>query len=345
MMHIFHLAPLPLPEEITLKEMEKNHPTARTRRRATVVLMSSRGFSQTEIAKALGVSWPFVHRTLTLYQEKGFASLIERHPGAIPSLSSEQIEQLILWLELGPKHYHYNFQQWTTLSLQWRIQIVFQVKLTRERIRQLLHQFWFRWKRPTSTYARVDEEARAACKQEIDRLFQQARDGEIILLLQDEAIVSLMTTIKDGWSKVGCQLKIPSSGKHDLCCVFAVVNPLTGKTHYRIFDRINQRNMKRFISHLLRFYANSPLPVWMVLDNHKAHKGDIPKLLEKAGIHPYYLAPYSGDLNGIERLWKWMRERNLHNTFFNSLTEVKQAIWKFFCYIAGVKEQVISRVA
>ena len=70
MMRIFHLAPLPLPQETTLKEMEKNHPTARTRRRATIVLMSSRGFSQSDIAQALGVSWPFVHRSLTLYISK-----------------------------------------------------------------------------------------------------------------------------------------------------------------------------------------------------------------------------------------------------------------------------------
>jgi transposase len=76
-----------------------------------------------------------------------------------------------------------------------------------------------------------------------------------------------------------------------------------------------------------------------------AHKGEIPHLLLEAGIHPYYLAPYSGDLNGIERLWKWLRERNLHSTFFQNLPELKETIWKFFCYIAGVKEQVISRVA
>lgn len=127
--------------------------------------------------------------------------------------------------------------------------------------------------------------------------------------------------------------------------MFAVVNPLTGDVHDRIFDRINRTNMKRFIRHLKRFYQNCQRPVWMILDNQTAHKGEIPDGLEAAGIHPFYLTPYSGDLNGIEDLWKWLRERNLHNTFFQALPEVKQAIWRFFCYIAGVKEQVISRVA
>ncbi|MBI1927394.1 transposase [Candidatus Poribacteria bacterium] len=81
------------------------------------------------------------------------------------------------------------------------------------------------------------------------------------------------------------------------------------------------------------------------MDNHTAHKGEIPRWLEDVGIHPFDLSPDSGDLNGIEHLWKWLRERNLHNAFFQKLSEVKQAIWHFFCYIAGVKEQVVSRVA
>jgi transposase len=344
-MRSFHLPTLPFEEEITLKEMEKHHKTSRTRKRATIVLMSSRGLDQTAIANALGISWPFVHETLKQYKEKGFLGLMEHHAGATATLRPEQVEQFIHWVDLGPKFYHYSFAQWTTRSLQWRLRAVWNAVLTREAIRQLLHRLGFRWKRPQATYARVDPEARARSQTELAQLFQEAKEGKILLLLQDEAITSLLTTVKDGWSRKGQQLRIPSLGYHQRCCIFAVVNPLTGDVHYRLFERINRENMKRFLRHLQRFYGNRSVPVWMVLDNHTAHKGDIPQLLEDAGIHPYYLAPYSGDLNGIERLWKWLRERNLHDTFFRSLQELKQAIREFFCYIAGVKEQVISRVA
>lgn len=163
-MRSFYLSDLPPEEEVTLKEMEKYHPTSRTRRRATIVLMSSRGMHQTAIAQALGISWPFVHQTLTAYQDKGFLSLMESHPGAKASLTEEQLNQVIHWLELGPKAYHYHFTQWTTRSLSWRIRIVFGVELTREAIRQLLRRLGFRWKPKATTYARVDTEARAECK-------------------------------------------------------------------------------------------------------------------------------------------------------------------------------------
>jgi len=40
-----------------------------------------------------------------------------------------------------------------------------------------------------------------------------------------------------------------------------------------------------------------------------------------------------------------LRRRNLHNEFFLTLPELKTAIRRFFCYIAGVKQQVIKCVA
>lgn len=346
-MRCFHLTSLPLEEERTLQEMERHHPTPRVRRRATVVLMSQRGMDQSQIARALGVSWPFVHKALERYEARGFLGLVEHHPGACAQLTPEQTDQVIHWVEQGPKAYHYRFAQWDTRTLSWRIWQAYRIKLCREAIRKLLHRQGFSWKRPKSTYARVDEKARAQTQKGLDGLLQKARKGKIVLLLEDEAIASLVTTLQCGWSRRGVQLSIPSTGQHDekhRCVVFAVVNPLTGQVHYRIFPAINQANMICFLRHLGRFYRNSTLPVWMVMDNHKAHK-KIDRVLKEAKICPYYLAPYCGDLNGIERLWAWLRERNLHNVFFQNLPELKAAIREFFCYIAGVKNRVSTRVA
>lgn len=227
-MRCFHLTSLPPEEERTLQEMERHHPTPRVRRRATVVLMSQRGLDQSQIARALGVSWPFVHKALGLYEARGFLGLVEHHPGACAHLTPEQTDQVIHWVEQGPKAYHYRFAQWDTRTLQWRIWQVYGIKLCREAIRKLLHRQGFSWKRPKSTYARVDEKARAQTQKGLDALLQKARKGKIVLLLQDEALATLVTTLQCGWSRRGIQLAIPSTGQHDekhRCAVFAVVNP------------------------------------------------------------------------------------------------------------------------
>jgi transposase len=345
-MKSFYISELPLQEEITLKEMERRHPTPRVRKKATIVLMSNRKLNQSGISNALGVSRNFVSRTLRSFEKSGFLGLVEHHPGATPKLNDEQMEQFVHWIELGPREYNYNFVQWTTSSLQWRLKVVYNIKLSEEGIRQLLHRLGFTWKRAQKIYAKVDETARIKCKAELTELFEKAWKKEIILLFQDEAIAKLTTTIKNGWSRRGKQLKIPSWDSHKRYVIFAIVDPITGDTHYRTFlENINTESMKKFINHIKRFYQNSNIPVWMVMDNHPAHKGnEVKQLLEKIGIHLFYLSPHSPDFNCIERLWKWLRGRNLHNAFFQNMQKLLYGIRVFFSYISGNKEKVVRRL-
>ena len=341
------LAPLAEAEVATLEEMSRHYPTARVRLRAQVVLMSQRDFDQTQIAKALGKSWRFVHTALVRYQAQGFLGLMEHHPGASRSLTPAQERQVIRWVEEGPQAFHYTFSEWDTRSLRWRIVLVFNVRLSREAVRRLLRRHGLRWKRPKRTFLPPDPTDYALTKNELEQLLQQAKAGEIVLLLHDEAIATLHSTIQCGWSRKGTQVEIPSSGKRGeehRCAIFAVVNPVTGDTHYRLLDKVNKANMQRFFKHLARFYAACDVPVWMVLDNHPAHK-KLDEDFQKVGIRLYYLKPRCSELNGIEHLWKWLRRRNLHNEFFLTLPELETAIRRFFCYIAGVKPQVIKCVA
>jgi transposase len=346
-MRRFHLGALPVAEEETVEGMSLNHPNVRVRARAMAVLMSHRGLDQSTIAKGLGRCWNFVHAALSNYQAWGFVGLMEHHPGAFPKLTSAQATAVVQWVEYGPSAYHYEFSQWDTRTLQWRIERVFNVTLSREAIRCLLQRKGLRWKRPKSTYFPPDPVDYAQTKAELTELLARAQAGKIVLLLQDEAMATLETTVQCGWSRSGKQPQIPSTGKHSKehrCAVFGVVNPITGETHYRIFDAINKINMRRFLKHLTRYYGNSKLPVWMVMDNHAAHK-KLTDDFNQARIHPHFLKPRCSKLNGIERLWKWLRTRNLHNRFFNTVEELKMAIQYFFCYISGVKSQIIRCVA
>jgi len=341
------LTPLSEEEEGTLEAMSRHYPTARVRLRAQAVLMSQRDFDQAQIAKAPGRSWRFVHTTLLRYQAQGFLGLGEHHPGASRSLTPEQEAQVIRWVEEGPQAFHYTFSEWDTRSLRWRIALVCNVRLSREAIRRLLHRHGLSWKRPKRTFLPPDPADYALTKSELDRLLQQAKVGQIVLLLHDQAIATLHSTIQCGWSRKGTQVEIPSTGKRGeghRCATFAVVNPVTGDTHYRLLDKVDKANMCLFLKHLARFYADCDVPVRMVLDNHPAHK-NLDEDFHKAGIQPYYLKPRCSELNGIEHLWKWLRRRNLHNEFFLTLPELKTAIRRFFCYIAGVKQHVIKCVA
>jgi transposase len=122
--------------------------------------------------------------------------------------------------------------------------------------------------------------------------------------------------------------------------VFGSADIITGKVHYTIEEKLNKASFLNHIRQLQKRYSDKEIVI--VMDNHRTHRVRELEKIEK--VKPYYLLPYSPDLNVIERLWKWLRERITHNFFFETLEELKKSIRNFFSYIANIKEQVALRL-
>ena len=56
----------------------------------------------------------------------------------------------------------------------------------------------------------------------------------------------------------------------------------------------------------------------------------VQKHLETSKIVLHFLPPYSPNLNPIERLWKWMKERTLYNTYYQEFDDFRSAVLGFF---------------
>jgi transposase len=54
------------------------------------------------------------------------------------------------------------------------------------------------------------------------------------------------------------------------------------------------------------------------------------KYLETSKIVLHHLPPYSPNLNPIERLWKWLKERVIYNSYYEDFEEFRDAIMGFF---------------
>lgn len=70
----------------------------------------------------------------------------------------------------------------------------------------------------------------------------------------------------------------------------------------------------------------------LILDNVRYHhtKTVLEQLQQLKNITFKYLPPYSSELNAIEHLWKDIRKNVTHNYLFESITEIVQAIRKYF---------------
>jgi transposase len=67
----------------------------------------------------------------------------------------------------------------------------------------------------------------------------------------------------------------------------------------------------------------------VIIDNARYHHAALHASWRKevaSGFSLHFLPPYSPELNPIERVWKLIRRRCLHNQYFQSLDEVVTAI-------------------
>lgn len=340
-------------ERLTLEQMYAHHPKHYLRERAQMILLRDKGYSAVMVAEILGVVVRTVRQVFANYDREKLGGLYRKSgSGRISKLGLEQWKQVKIWVAKGSKGLGYRFGKWTTRSLRAYIEKRFNVKFSREWIRQKLHEFIrYSWTRGKKVYASPDDEKRKKerkrfCLQLLD-LLKQAYNQEIILLCEDESIFTLFGEVGYSWSPVGKTQEVPSAGKKGRVVVFGAADPNSGRTHYRLEeDPINKETSLRFIKQLVRYYQKHfpGVPLVIVLDKHKGHTSHLVEDFVKEYEHVSLVntPTQSPDLNPIERVWDWLSERMIKNDFFETKVELKKAIRHFFCYITGIKEQVIS---
>jgi putative transposase len=294
-----------------------------------------------------------VRRVLANYDRDKLGGLY-RKPGSgrISVLRPEQWEQIKVWVEKGPKALGYRFVKWTTRSLRTYIYKRFNLKFCREWIRQKLHQFMrYSWTRGQKVSASANDPIwkakRKAFCQQLLKLLHQAVKGEIILLFEDESIVTLFGEVGYSWSPVGKTQEVPSAGKRGRVVIFGAADPISGRPHYRLEDApINQETTLRFLKQLVRYYTKHRpgIPLVVVMDKHSGHTAYsvAEYLVDHPEVSVLTTPPQSPDLNPQEHVWDWLDERMINNEFFEHINGIKKAVRHFFSYIGGIKDEVIK---
>jgi transposase len=333
--------------------MQAYHPKRYLRQRAQMVLLREKGYSADEIADILDVTSGTVRQVWAAYDRHHLGGLYRKPGSGHPSqLTGEQWGQFATWVKDGPQALGYRFVKWTTRSLRKYIFKRFNIHFSREWIRQKLHHLvGYSWTRGKKVYAYPENEERQADRrtfsQTILRYLERGRQGEIILLFEDESIVTQFGEVGYGWSPEGETQEVPSAGKRGRVAVFGAVDPVTGRPHsFLTTKNINKESSLHFLTQLVRYYAKRApgIPLVIVWDKHPGHTSDL--VTEWVTAHPHVTLEktptQSPDLNPIERLWDWLTDLMIKNDFFERLDALKRAVRHFFCYIAGIKDQVLA---
>jgi transposase len=339
---------------LTLEQMHRHHPKAYLRRRAHMILLWDNGYSLDVIADIVGRTARTVGHVLAAYAREGLAGLYRKvGSGRRSRLRPEQWKQVKQWVQQGPQALGYRFVKWTTRSLRKYLEKRFNTTFSREWIRQQIHRcVRYSWTRGKKAYAYPQNDKRNTerkqCCHTILTYLKQALNGEIILVFEDESIFTLFGEVGYSWSPVGQTRMVPSAGKRGRVVVFGTVDPISGQTHYHLETEasINQETTFHFVKQVVRYYQKHRpgVPLVLVLDTHPGHTAHLVTDFVKELEHVTLLntPTQSPDVNPIERVWDWLSDRMIKDDFFETKEDLKRAVRHFFCYIAGIKDQVLS---
>ena len=145
----------------------------------------------------------------------------------------------------------------------------------------------------------------------------------------DGAFFHLESTIKRVWKKKGSQPYIQSSPSKDKIGILGSVNIEKGELHDVVFKgNFDSDVFIAYLELLIKEKFNGT-KILLILDNASPHKSKkVKKWLKenKNKIKLLFLPPYSPDLNPKEIIWKDIREKKTHNTYFESITALTKSL-------------------
>lgn len=145
-----------------LRKLEKKEKKASNQRRIIAVRMIMEGYMAIEIAKILGIHRQSVSSYIIKFEKGGIEELLARKPipGKQPRLRATQQQELKeLVLHSTPTELDISQDSfWNTRTIQLLIQQKFDVDLSRESIRTMLHRLKLSYTRATYVLKKADKQ-------------------------------------------------------------------------------------------------------------------------------------------------------------------------------------------
>ena len=182
-----------------------------------------------------------------------------------------------------------------------------------------------------------------------------------MLLSQDEARFPLVPTLRTTLGVKGHRPLVGTWDNKDQVYCFAALNVVTGQLTTRLLEQPTrskaktgqskqQRLQAAFAAHLRDMARAYPASVYeeviITIDNAPWHRGRVVEQVLEAHPHLrlYRLLSYSPQLNVIERFWRMLRRRAIHNRLFTTMAALHTTLRHNISYFQTMRQKVLSLV-
>lgn len=145
----------------------------------------------------------------------------------------------------------------------------------------------------------------------------------ITLFFQDEARVGQKGRCCRRWWLRGERPSGPVDQRYTFAYVFAAVEPLSGRDFCLVLPAVSTAAMSEFLQRFSQTLDGDEHAV-MVVDGAGWHTSN--DLAVPPNVTMLRLPPYSPELNPVERVWLYLRERHLSHRVHEGYTEILDAV-------------------
>ena len=306
-------------ERNKLRAQHKQERDGRVRDRIKAVLLHDKGWSPQQIAEALLISDQAVRNHLSDYESTHKLNPVSG--GSEEKLSAEQSDKLQAHLQ---QHVYLYVK-----DIVAYIAATFKVVYTVPGMRHWLRRHGFSYKKPALVPGKANKEQQA----QWIAVYHSLREG----LPENEAIcftdgVHPTHNVQPafGWIKKGVRKELPANTGRARLNLSGSVDVINHRLVIHEDHTLNAESTIRFFKKIEEAYPEKR-KVHVFCDNASYYRNArVKEYLQDSKIELHFLPPYSPNLNPIERLWKWMKERVVYNTYYEHFEDFKAAIFGFF---------------
>lgn len=141
----------------------------------------------------------------------------------------------------------------------------------------------------------------------------------------DESRFGTHSKIGHGWFKRGTRTPLKIKLGYQNFYLYSAVNPKTGEDFTLILPKVNTDCMNSFLSQFTKKLQGRKIV--LVMDGaawHKSNNLSVPDYI-RIIIQP----SYSPELNPVERLWQYIKNKTIKNKLYKDLSELEYSISNF----------------
>lgn len=317
-------------ERTQLKTQHRRERDGRVRDRIKAVLLYDKGWSIAAIAEALLLSEDTIREHITEYRES--KKLKPENGGSAEKFSIEQSEQLRQHLQSHTYLY--------VKDIIAYVQSTWSITYSVPGMRNWLRRHDFSYKKPALVPGKANEQQQREWLAGYEKLKQNLPGDETICFM-DGVHPTHNVQPAYGWIQKGVRKELPANSGRSRINLSGVIDIIDHKVLVQEDEMLNADATISFFRKIEGAYPEKK-GIHVFCDNARYYRNKaVTEYLKTSKVRLHFLPPYSPNLNPIERLWKWMKERVIYNTYYPEFEDFKLAVFGFFATLSTLAAESV----